>query len=71
MGAGGRIKPRTAHLLEGGQNSMFCGGEKRWLKHNMIASGVKGLAAAVQEEAEAESPEDSHINQAPPHMELL
>lgn len=37
----------------------------------MIASGVKGLAAAVQGEAEAESPEDSHINQASPHMELL
>lgn len=37
----------------------------------MMVSGVKGLAAAVQEEAEAESSEDFHINQAPPHMELL
>lgn len=27
-----RRKPCTAHLLEVGPNSMFCGGEKRWLK---------------------------------------
>lgn len=53
-----RIKPCTAHLLEGGQYSMLCGGEEDSCRdHSKFASGVKGPAAAAQEEAEAESPE--------------